>query len=791
MRNSILLLLTLIALTSLSNPLPGQATWSRTYMFGDTLFWPAGMAEHPDSGNIIVFDRLSADVANDTTSFAIAHIDQNGMVVNDAGWHPIAGDSTRPRLVEMLQHQGRYYLLGTLFDGNDLEYFVAELNPQNLTINWSQRYNHPTNGYYYPSDIFGTANGDLLVSGYAGHGSLPTPFVTRLTATGQHLWTREIQIMGDYGGVTRAYELGNGELYFSGWAALDALSIPVDSFVTFVAQFSPSGQYRRARFFDIEETSAPIHMQEAGADTLGIWLTVTDSPYVHQDGGLLYLRLDSTLNLLGTQRHDDITDSDMVPGPDGGVYGTAYYSFDTLFRDLVRLTYFDKYGDVVWIRQYDTTIVGYPYDQLFSYGVSRESDGTLNLYGVSKISQNGTRAAFLTHMDSLGWYGCYTQDTFIWPTAPVFTDFVLPVATQNLTPTVNAATNFSESFFWQDPEICYSACVWPGDADNDGTAHNVDLLSIGLAYGSVHFSRDGGSNNWNCQASRQWPWNFVSNVNYKHADCNGDGFVNAADTTAILLNYGLTHNKSHGADGADNMPEIIVQIPQDTAFIGDTIHAPILLGTAQNPVDSLYGIAFSIAYDNGLVDTNTAWLSYDTTWIGTPSNTLHLQRDFYFDGKIDGAITRIDHNDTSGYHRIATLHFILIDNIEGKRQAIEVLNLLPRVARATNSMEESIELGIQSDSLYVLDPENAISDTRGPGVRLSLYPNPADERFRIVADGADILEVRVHTLQGLVVHTSAHLNQTVELKTADWAAGVYLVEVKTTNGTAYQRLMVE
>lgn len=91
---------------------------------------------------------------------------------------------------------------------------------------------------------------------------------------------------------------------------------------------------------------------------------------------------------------------------------------------------------------------------------------------------------------------------------------------------------------------CYGALianVWPGDCDYDLNANNVDLISLGLAYGATGSTRTGASNNWTAQPSADWSQWFQLGANYKHSDCNGDGVVDANDTTAILLNYGNTH----------------------------------------------------------------------------------------------------------------------------------------------------------------------------------------------------------------------------------------------------------
>ena len=86
-------------------------------------------------------------------------------------------------------------------------------------------------------------------------------------------------------------------------------------------------------------------------------------------------------------------------------------------------------------------------------------------------------------------------------------------------------------------------CVWPGDTDTNKVVNNFDLLNIGLAFDSVGPSRFGGSLSWIGQAVEDWSQSTPNtNVNFKHADTDGNGMVNSDDTLAISQNWGLMHN---------------------------------------------------------------------------------------------------------------------------------------------------------------------------------------------------------------------------------------------------------
>ncbi|MCI5058867.1 MAG: hypothetical protein MRY83_22325, partial [Flavobacteriales bacterium] len=138
-----------------------------------------------------------------------------------------------------------------------------------------------------------------------------------------------------------------------------------------------------------------------------------------------------------------------------------------------------------------------------------------------------------------------------------------------------------------DVDSChYSTCInlsdtiWPGDCDANGVADIVDILPIGIGYGSTGPVRPNATINWVGQFGNDWGTNFVNGVDYKHADCNGDGLIDQNDLSAILLNYGLTHAKGETPQFNALDPSLIVDITLDTAGINSLMTAVIKLGDA-------------------------------------------------------------------------------------------------------------------------------------------------------------------------------------------------------------------
>src|ERR1039458_8539318 len=94
----------------------------------------------------------------------------------------------------------------------------------------------------------------------------------------------------------------------------------------------------------------------------------------------------------------------------------------------------------------------------------------------------------------------------------------------NVTVTLQVTAN-SKTFSSSIKITVDKYCVWPGDADDNGEVNKRDVLHIGLAYGSTGPSRADTSSTWQAYHANDWKKTFKGGLNYKYADCNGDGKV--------------------------------------------------------------------------------------------------------------------------------------------------------------------------------------------------------------------------------------------------------------------------
>ena len=332
-------------------------------------------------------------------------------------------------------------------------------------------------------------------------------------------------------------------------------------------------------------------------------------------------------------------------------------------------------------------------------------------------------------------------------------------------------------------------CVFPGDADYDGVADNNDVLALGIAFANTGPNRPWASNNWYGQQAPNWSTSLPSSVNCKHTDCDGNGIVNDNDTLPIFLNYGSTHSKSTGTTGG--IPISIVAL-SDSVEAGDLATFSVVIGDAQNLVDSVYGIAFTVNYDTAVVDTEGMFFcDYSTCWF-TGGSALTFTYDLYPDPMADLAITRTNGSDTAGWGEVCRIGFVTIDNISGKRQTLgKPLHVWLSDVRLISASMTVTAAALFGDSVVVYE-----EGLRAPGAGrmevVSIVPVPADNYLQVRVKDGELEHVRVMDLSGKVLRTmDGGLGSAVRVETGALPMGVYLVEIKSARRTYVKKVVVQ
>jgi hypothetical protein len=353
----------------------------------------------------------------------------------------------------------------------------------------------------------------------------------------------------------------------------------------------------------------------------------------------------------------------------------------------------------------------------------------------------------------------------------------------NLGTDITALTSISEKKIYQ---ITVQNGVWPGDTDDDALVNNVDLLNIGLAYGTVGVPRVQPNILWNGYLATDWSSTFVNGLNHKHADADGNGTVNADDTLAIIQNWGLSYNKNGGRNGAP------IYLETDSmVIINDSIaYIPIMLADVQTPVLNIYGLAFTITYSSGLVRDSSVMVHFDPSWLGTTSvDMISIGKDFYDNELAEVAVTRIDGNNIGGGGQIGRMCFTIQDDIIRGVDSVFTFDVTNITAIDNNA--ETIDIqGVSRDINWETILGIANNTTKiDLSNNLKIYPNPASDYLNIQTKGIQIEAIEVYDLTGRQVLNNQNLiNNQLEINAL--SNGMYIVHIKTNLGVWNEKITV-
>ncbi|MBL0339561.1 MAG: T9SS type A sorting domain-containing protein [Bacteroidetes bacterium] len=332
--------------------------------------------------------------------------------------------------------------------------------------------------------------------------------------------------------------------------------------------------------------------------------------------------------------------------------------------------------------------------------------------------------------------------------------------------------------------------VWPGDANYDLTADNNDILNIGLAFGYSGPVRSGASLAWSAQPATDWSAQFANGANLKHADTDGSGSVDNDDTTAVSLNYGLTHPFRLLNPSATQLPAPVLYVTTnpDTASTSDTVEVSIFLGTNSSPVDSIYGIAFTVNFDTALVNTSYMNPDFSGCWLGTSSvDLITFNKDLLQQGRVDITLVRTDQQNSSGFGFLGRLGIVIVDNVGAKITLPVTLSNITAITAG----EYIVPVAFENDSI-IIDTTGTVGILEPiiDNEMISLYPNPADQFVQVISAELKIEKYTIYNQYGIQLSSKELLTDKFKLNTSGLSQGVYTIRFFTEKGTITKKFLV-
>ena len=611
------------------------------------------------------------------------------------------------------------------------------------------------------ADLDPTTSGTytVMTSGWAGS---PDIFISKIDINGNFIWSKNIGgSNSEYATSVQVDTLGN--VYTSGYfystvdfdpgASAHYLTSTMGGSDSYVLKLDVNGNFVWVN--QIVVSSASSQCKASAIDTEGnIYIT----------GGSVFGVFISKLNPNGTNMLLDYYNGNgtvfealsICLDPSENIYVTGQFNYQVSFNNWEASSILDcpSVEDAFICKMYQCN----------------QPTDPVNITSASNLSVCVGSSATLSVSSTytVNWYNS------LWSSTSIGTGTVL------ITPTLSAGTT---TFYAEAISCAPSASrtaitvtinancadVWPGDANSDGTADNLDVLELGLHYTQTGPSRVSISNTWQSHFANNWTGTITNGKNLNHSDCNGDGTVNNSDTLAIYNNYGLTHAFKPAQTNTVN-PQLSIVPDQPMVTKGTWGTASIYLGDATTSIDNINGVAFTVDFDNTLIEPGNVWIEYQNSFIDASQNLYFRKLDFP-NSKLFTASTHTVSNTVSGFGKIATLHYKVI---------------------STLTIDDTLDISLinanQSSSTGIISPLTSGScslRTLAVGIRenftnrnISISPNPTNGvlniSFNFISQNT---KIEIYSSIGALVLSEGMNNKNNTINLSDLSSGIYFMKV--------------
>jgi hypothetical protein len=363
---------------------------------------------------------------------------------------------------------------------------------------------------------------------------------------------------------------------------------------------------------------------------------------------------------------------------------------------------------------------------------------------------------------------------------------------------------------------CQDDCVWPGDANQDGIAKHDDLLYLGLAMGNnvSGFPRVPNSFLWMGHRSNNWGATLPGGGNAKHADFSGDGHLDSTEVAILDLNYrlekpGYVETESQAPLTAGG---IYIDFDDDeVSTVGSLFQRSVVgrlsLASANEPIDELYGIAFTIKFDTSVWEPSFGGLSFSNTSADPVFTDLEkriiLSEGSPKDGRIEIAISKKDGqpiNDAWG--NLGSIRLaIREDAATGNPNGMQTLSVQFYNVMGVDGQGNFFQLGGLSDVVIGKDmiydnTLTSISEELNNELQLNIFPNPNHGVFNLFFEKTNTAShIRIFDFSGKMIlekHLPTNTRQYhVDLKN-EFPAGIYFIKWVLSDGNfTTKKIIVE
>ncbi|MCB0571181.1 MAG: T9SS type A sorting domain-containing protein [Phaeodactylibacter sp.] len=343
--------------------------------------------------------------------------------------------------------------------------------------------------------------------------------------------------------------------------------------------------------------------------------------------------------------------------------------------------------------------------------------------------------------------------------------------------------------------------IFPGDLNNDGTANNLDLLPLGVAYGQEGPPRPEATLNWLQQPNFPWAGFLpVSGVNLGFVDADGNGFIDSLDLDAIALNYDSLQGASFPPPQAyalsdtfpvEELPELVIRFSRDTVAIGDTVTltAEYVVPNPDvfPPTAAPLAIAFNLEFTDSLLAGEQVLIYPDTMpgdlmFVAATSNSAGIWRS-PAPGQIEFAASGKGQPALASSRTLATMIIVMEDMIllaQPVQPQIKGLLLI-------NTAEQVIAMKSTVAPLWLTGQSPEPERRR----QMSVFPNPTTGRLEVLLPTPAPTELWLFSPTGQCLkHQSYLFGDSPVLELGAYSPGIYFLQARTPEGVQVERVVV-
>ena len=272
-------------------------------------------------------------------------------------------------------------------------------------------------------------------------------------------------------------------------------------------------------------------------------------------------------------------------------------------------------------------------------------------------------------------------------------------------------------------------------------------------------------------------------------DGNGDGAITANDVDVISDHYYKVHDVVV-RDVQQKLPYQFSIIPVQFGLdSGDVVILDISIGTANVPVLDMKGAKFSVNVPPFMMDSSTVEVDFhDNSWLAEGSPNISLGK-VPWDGRIDAGFAKANGNGSSGFGVIATIVFIIEDDIEGFKTGEGPIRIPITIESGVTMDGNGTLYDVEGHEAYIiLDPK----PTNANPYNLVVYPNPAQDFVNVFLNGkSSINSIDIVDPQGRHIRSIADINsKQAQVDISSLPVGLYYVTVEHEHGVMTQVLSV-